>query len=419
MKILIKNARVISAQSEWHNKTTDILIENGQITKIESNLSDNADQTISSQNLHVSDGWIDGKVNFCDPGNEHKEDIESGLKLAEAGGLTGVVLSPDTNPKISGKSQIEYVRAKSEMSSVDIFPMGTLTEKMNGTVLSEMYDMQSSGAVAFSDSDHFVSAGIMYRALLYAKNFNGIVVSFPFDESIFGKGMVNEGTASIFTGLKAMPSLAEYIIVERDLSILEYTGGRLHFTGISTAESVDLIRKAKKSGLNVTADCYVHNLICSEKDVLGFDSNYKFLPPLRSQKDIDTLITGIKDHTIDFVCSNHQPENIENKEVEFDHANFGSIGAQILFPLLNKVNELSLEEKVAAISTNVKKCFALKNQKIEVGANANITVFDPVKNWKLTPDLNLSKSNNTPFMEHEMKGMAIAVINKGILSIKE
>ncbi|MBI3135322.1 MAG: dihydroorotase [Bacteroidetes bacterium] len=419
MKILIRSAKVVSPGNEFHQKVCDIFIENGVIANIGTGLTDKADKEISIKNLHVSPGWFDAKVNFCDPGYEHKEDLLSGLKLAEAGGMTAVAVSPDTNPKVSNKAQVEYLISKAQFSAVQVHPYGSLTDQLAGSVLSEMYDMTQAGAIAFTDAEKQVSGGIMYRALLYAKNFNGLVVSFPYDASIFGKGMVHEGKVSILTGLKSIPALAEYTIVQRDLSILDYTGSRLHITGVSTKESVDLIRAAKKQGLHVTADCYVHNLLFTENDVLGFDSNFKFLPPLRAAEDQKALLAGLKDGTLDFVCSDHNPEDVENKEVEFDHAAFGAIGTQILFASLNGISDFSLDEKINFISRNPRRVFNIGDASISVGKPANMTLFDPTTNWVFTRQNNESKAANSPLFGKTLTGGVIGIINKGILSIAE
>ncbi len=415
MKFLLKACNIIAPESEFNDRQSDILIENGIISEIKPGIRTKADLVVEADNLHVSAGWFDARVNFCDPGLEHLEDISSGMRAAEAGGITGVGLNPATYPIISNKSQIEYVISKCSGSPVEIFPMGSLSNEMKGEGLAEMFEMKTAGAIAFSDSHQSVSAGLMYRALLYAKNFDGKVISHPYDRSIFGNGFVHEGSASTLTGLKSIPSLAEEIIVQRDLSLLDYTQGSLHFSGISSEGSVALIRNARKKGKPVTADVYVQNLIFTEQDILGFDSTFKVLPPLRSAKDRKALIAGLVDGTIDFVCSDHSPQNTELKEVEFDHAGFGMIGMQTLFAALNSVKELTLEQKIRLISDAPRRFFGLTAE-IKPGAMANLTVFDPDHEQEFRNSDILSKSKNSPFVGKKMKGKVIAIVNKGMLS---
>jgi len=219
------------------------------------------------------------------------------------------------------------------------------------------------------------------------------------------------------TGLKSVPSISEFIRVQRDIDLLEYTGGNLHFTGISTSESVELIRKAKKKGLCVTADVHVINLVYTEVENLGFDSNMKVFPPLRTEKDRLDLIAGIKDGTIDAVCSNHQPQNIESKDLEFDLAEFGMIGIQTLFSLLNQVSELDLNTKIKAISSNPRAIFGLKEIEIKEGALANLTLFDPTSEYMLDEGDLYSKSHNSPLLGKKLVGKPVGTINNGLLTL--
>jgi dihydroorotase len=414
MRLILKSCTIVTTSNQYDGKQ-DILIENGSITEIAPTLTVEADHVIEYENLHVSAGWFDARVNFCDPGNEVKEDLFSGLKAAEAGGMTAVGITPNTNPAVSNKSQIEYLKMKGAFSPVRVHPFATLTSNMEGNNLAEMFDLLNAGAIGFTDMHNPVSAGMLYRALLYAKNFDGKIISFPLDNSIFGKGLVHEGALSVTTGLKAIPSLAEYMTVERDLNLLRYTEGSIHFTGISTKESVELIRKAKAEGLNVTADVYVQNLVYSENDLMGFDSTYKVLPPLRAKEDRTALIQGLKDGAIDFVCSDHTPEDIESKEVEFDGAAFGMIGVQTLFPLLNKVEGLDLNEKIALISEKPRDIFGLADNAVKVGNIADLTLFNPDEAVAITSENLLSKSKNTPLIGETLLGKVYGIISEGVL----
>lgn len=416
MKIILKSCTIVTADNTFDGKQ-DILIENGTIIRIAPSIDEAADQIIERENLHVSAGWFDARVSFSDPGHEEKEELSTGLKASELGGMTAVAVMPNTVPTVSNKSQIEYLKMKSAFSPVSVYPYGTLTSEMEGKNLSEMYDMQEAGAIGFTDGHHPVSGGIMYRALLYAKNFGGNVISFPLNNSIFGKGYVHEGKVSVMTGLKAIPSLAESITVERDINLLRYTEAKLHFTGISTKESVELIRNAKAEGLNVTADVYVHNLVYTQEDVMGFDSAYKVLPPYRATEDRDALIAGVKDGTIDFVCSDHSPHDIENKDVEFDQAAFGIIGTQTLYPMLNQIEALTQEEKINLISAKPRSIYGLPDNSICEGDLADLTLFNPDGEFILTKENSASKSANSPILDTPLKGEVYGLISEGILSL--
>ncbi|MFK8038020.1 MAG: dihydroorotase family protein [Crocinitomicaceae bacterium] len=419
MKILLKSCTIVDPRSPFHLKKKDIFIVGRTIEKIDDNISMNADKIINLDNLHVSTGWFDAKVNFQDPGLEYKETIQSGIKSAELGGMTAVSITPNTTPTLSNKTQIEYVIKKADFSGVDVHPYGTLTELGQGNNIAEYFDMSQAGAIGFTDAHEPVSSGIMYRALLYMKNISSRVISFPYDHSIFGKGQINESKISLLTGLKSIPSISEYLMVERDLSLTEYTNSKIHFTGISTYESVQLIKNAKAKGIEVTADVYAHHLQFTDDSVMQFDSNFKVLPPLRTEKDRQALIGGLKDGTIDMVCSDHTPEDTEHKDLEFDLANFGMIGTQTLFSTINSIKELSLTEKISVIANNPRAIMGIESPIIEEGNSANLTLFNPELKYILKKDNLASLSKNTPLLDSELRGKALGIINKGIISIFE
>jgi dihydroorotase len=422
MDILIRSARIIDTGSPFHNQVKDILISNGKIKKIGAKLS-NASKAreIKADNLHVSLGWFDLNTFLADPGYEQKETIETGCRAAAFGGFTHICCMPNTNPVIQTKSQIEYVMRKSADEIVSVHPVGAVSEGAEGKNLADIYDMYNAGAIAFSDGLRpSASAGMVERALLYVKAFDGVIMNHAEDKSISKNGAMSEGLTSTMLGLPAAPALAEEISVSRDLYILEYTESRLHFLDISLKRSVDLIRNAKKKGLRITASVNAYNLLLDDNAVGDYDTNYKVNPHLRTREDITSLAKGIQDGTIDTITSAHQPHDEECKKLEFDKADFGMIGLETCFAVANTAlqGKVDLTKIIAAVSTNPRSILGLANT-IQEGSEADLTLFDPGLKWTFAETDIKSKSKNTPFVGARFIGKALGVINKGKLQLNE
>ena len=419
MNALIKSAKVIDSKSILNGKTIDILIEKGMISKIGKNLKNTKKvQEISFKDLHVSTGWFDMRANFCDPGHEYKEDLNSGLAAAAKGGFTGVMVMPDTNPPTSTKGGIEYIINKTKGNIVDVLPTGSLSHNCEGKEIAEMYDMHSAGAVAFTDNKKSIAkSNLLNKALLYSQSFDGLIIDSPNDRELTNNGQVNEGVVSTELGLKGMPSLAEELIVNRDIYLAEYCNARIHLSNISTKKSVKLIKEAKKKGLKITADVNSYHIMLDETELLNFDNSCKVTPPLRTKEDIKALITGLKDGTIDVICSDHTPEDIENKQCEFDNAAFGMVNLQTSFAASITNGNLSAEEIIPKITSSPREILNINNPVIKEGEQANLTLFGPKTKWTLKEEDIVSKSKNTPLIGKELTGKVYGIINNNQLAI--
>lgn len=409
MKVLIKSAIILDPRSRHHGKKRDILIDGGKISSIASNINEPKATSITGKGLCVSPGWIDLRANFCDPGFEFKEDIFSGIRAAKRGGFTKVVLMPSTFPVIDSKSGVEYVLSKSKSSDVKILVAGSLSDKMEGAQLSEMYDMHIAGAVAFTDDKKSVNSELMMRALEYTRNFDGLVMNFPFEKGICSHGQMNEGIASVQMGTKGIPNIAEEIRLQRDIELLRYTGGKLHVSLISTAKSVDLIRKAKKDRLRITCAVAAHQLAFLDDDLKTFDTSLKVLPPFRNKEDRRALIAGLKDGTIDAICSDHTPQDTEHKVREFEDADFGISSIETTFSTAWSILEkhLSIEDVIAKFTTGPAEVLGIDLLSFEEGEKAEITLFSIEENKVVAMDSWQSKSKNTPFIGKVLRGRVV------------
>lgn len=290
MSILIKSATILANGSPHHNKKLNIFISDAGIIKSIGHEAPDASRVIEGKNLMVSIGWFDMRANFNDPGNEHKEDLTSGLKTAASGGFTGIALLPNTNPCIESKNEVTYLMSHNQKSVTQVYPMGAVTKGCKGEDFTEILDMQAAGAVAFTDGENPIwNTDILLKTLQYLQKFDGLLINRPEDTYLTAFGTMNEGITSTFLGLKGMPGLAEEIMIKRDIELLKYAGGRIHFANVSTEHSIKQIAKAKKNGLNVTCDVAAHNLIFEDSELSDYDTNYKVNPPLRSKRDIKAL----------------------------------------------------------------------------------------------------------------------------------
>ncbi len=409
MKILLKKATLIDSSNTFHFSTKDFLITNGIITAIEDEIIDDEAQIIKYENLHISKGWFDSSVSFGEPGYEERETLENGLKTAGLSGFTQIAVTPNTNPIVDNPSAVSFLKEAGKNSATNIYPIAAFTKNQEGVFLTEFYDLKQKGAIAFGDYKAPIqNSNLLKIALQYAQRLNGLVISYPADTGIFLEHGIHEGDTSTRNGLVGSPTLSETLQIQRDLSILEYTGGKLHIPYISSAEGLELIRKAKKQKLSVSCSVPLANLLFTEKEILGFDTNYKLEPPLRTNADLIALRQGIIDGTIDTVTSLHEPLNIELKRLEFEYAISGTIGLEAMFGVLSTLFPI---EKVIAILTKGQKVFEIPYPKIEVGQKANLTLFNPSGNSTFKKEDIHSTSKNCAFIGAQIQGTTYGVIN--------
>lgn len=421
MKTLIRSAKIICKTSDYHGQVKDIFIENGIIQQIGDVLILEADEIIEGEDLHVSVGWFDMRVHAKEPGHEYKESLESMELTALAGGFTEIALLPNTHPVVQTRESVNYLKRAGE--KVKFHPMAAVTVNCEGKDFTEMIDLHEAGAVAFTDGEHSIqNPDIFLKSLQYLTQFGGLLINHPEDTNLTHFGQMHDGSVSTFLGMKGMPQMAEEIMLMRDITLLKYVmetpfierftnKSVLHFSCISSLETVNLVRMAKEMELPITCDVAAHQLCFTENDLVDFDSNFKVNPPFRTQEDVEALWEGLADGTIDVIVSDHNPQDEESKKLEFDMAEFGVIGLETVFACVNTYNkELSLEDIIEKITDNPRKIFRLKNPEIEEGAKANLTVFSPNEKFVYEEKSIVSKSKNSPFIGTTLKGKVIKVV---------
>jgi len=408
--LLIKGGRIIDPANNL-DKIGDILIDQGKIAAVGDTVEPTEDmQILDVKGMIVTPGLIDMHVHLREPGQEYKETIESGVKAAVAGGFTAVCPMPNTLPVMDTYSIVSYVKSKGHaLGLAKVFPIAAITKESLGKELAEMADLQEAGAVAFSDDGMPVmNPAIMRRAFEYARPLAVPIISHSEDKHLAEDGVMHEGLMSTKLGLKGIPAAAEEVAVARDLLLAETTGGKLHLAHISTARSVEMVRLAKKRGINVTAEATPHHFTLTDADVVDYNTNTKVNPPLRIAKDREAVIEGLRDGTIDVIATDHAPHAIEDKDVEYDLAPFGLIGLETALPLvvskLIDSGRLNWMQVVAALSTNPARILNLAGGTLSISSEADITVINPELVRTVDSSKFASKAKNTPFEGWTLKG---------------
>lgn len=413
MKILIQGARIVYPGSPWNGKEINVLINNGRIHDIgEKNFAH--DKVIRSSGMILSAGWFDFGTSIPDPGLEYKEDLRSGVEAAMQGGFTELAVLPNTSPTIQTKNEISYVVGGNPGRLVQIHALAAVTKHNKGEELTEMIDLHEAGAVGFTDGLKTIwHTDIVLKSLQYLQKFNGLLIDHPEDIWLNMFGQMHEGVNSTMLGLKGLPRIAEDIIVNRNIELLNYAGGRLHFARMSSGKALDLIRSAKKR-LSVTCDITAYQPIFDDSYLQSFDANFKVNPPFREKPDNDALIKALKDGTIDVICSGHLPQDEESKNTEFDAADFGMINLQTFGANLTMLSKsVDWDVLIPKVTVAPRKLLGLASHELEAGVPANLTLFHPGLKWRFDERTNCSRSRNSPWYGKDLEGKAVAVFNNG------
>ena len=413
MRIVINSVEILDLHSPFHGAIKSVLIKDGIIDAISDERLE-GEEIIDGKGMVLSVGFMDMRASFRDPGFEFKEDIATGSLGAAYGGFTEVALLPNTQPQVQNKDIIAYLKMRSAEHLVQIYPMANLTIDAKGEEMTEMLDLHHAGAIAFTDGNKPVwHTGVMVKALQYLQPINGLLINHAEEQTLTKYGQMNEGYISTYLGLKGIPKLAEELMIARDIELLRYAGGKIHFSRVSSPKSLELIKAGRKAGLTITCDVAVHQLVFTDKDLTSFDTHLKVNPPLRSKDTVNVLWKALADGVIDTIVTDHSPQDEESKKLEFDQAAFGMLGLETAFAALNTIGKLELAKLIAKFTTAPREILQVVQPQIVLGAKANLTLFDPNLSWKYESTMIKSKSKNTPFVGRTFKGRVKAVFNKG------
>lgn len=411
MATLVKDIMIADPSSPFNGLQGDLLIQRNKIEKFGKNIRVKAAKVIEGGGSYLSPGWVDVLADYREPGLEYKETIATGLKAARAGGFTEVIIVPNTNPPLTNASMLEFIQQRAMGQPVKLHAMGAISKNIEGRELSEMMDMYHSGAKAFSDGwKPLQDAMVMLKALEYVKAFDGLIVQIPIHASLSEGGLMNESETSVTLGMSSIPTMSEAMLIQRDLELLRYTQSRIHFSGITTKASVDLIKAAKKEGLKVSCSVTPYHLLFDDTNLSEYDSNYKVNPPLRTRKERNLLIDALANGVIDCIATHHRPQDVDAKNQEFAYAGWGMNCQETCWSMLLKAApKIKAVQWAQLLSINPRKIFNLNRLSIDVGQPANLTIFNQNESWLFDSLGKQSKGINNPWLGNQITGKAYSL----------
>lgn len=421
-ELLLQAIRVVQPGTPLHGQQVDLLLRDGRIEEVAAPHSLQAEQVVAAEGWGVSAGWFDLRATLMEPGHESTDDMASLARSAAFGGFTEVAVLPNTQPVLQTKESVAFVQGRSAQLPITFHVIGALTKDAKGEDMAELYDLHTAGAVAFSNGlNSSWHLGVTKRCLEYLQQFDGLMMELAEERTLSEGGQMHEGLASTLLGMRGIPSIAEEIAIERILKLLEYTGGKIHFSNLSAASAVELVRQAKAAGKQVTCDVAAHQLYFTDEDLHDFDTNLKVMPPLRTRADQQALWEGLADGTIDAIVSSHKPVDEEGKVLEFDLATPGMLGLETAFGALlaAKPEQVSLDRIVEALTAGPRRILGMELPSLEAGTLANLTFFDADRSWTFEKAHIQSRSHNTPFVGRTLKGKALGIVHKGQVVVSE